>query len=65
MASLFARPVFMHHADPSGEYQTHRVDMMLEYSTDDSPTMQAASVHHPYKGHIELKHYAALRGLTL
>ena len=32
LASLLASAAFMHHADPSGVYQPHRVGMMHECS---------------------------------
>ena len=52
----------MHHVEPLGESQLHRVGMVREYCTGDS-LARTAFMHHADQGHNALKHYAALKGL--
>ena len=52
----------MHHADPSGAYQPHRVDMMFECSTG-KLLARAAFMHYDDQGYDALMHYAVLKGL--
>ena len=58
LVSLLALAAFVHHADPLGVYQPHRVGMILECSTYELLT-RAAFMHHGDKRHN------ALRGLEL
>ena len=54
------RAAFMHHADPEGVYQPHRVGMMHDCSNGEL-LARAAFMHHD--DHRALKPYAALKGL--
>ena len=51
----------MYHADPSGVYQLHRVDMMPECSTGELFIF----MQYDDKGHAALKHYASLKAYAL
>ena len=54
----------MHHANPVGVYQCHRVGMMLECSTGVLLAM-AIFNHQDEKGHNRLNHYAVHEGLNI
>ena len=63
LASILTKTVSIHHADHSKLYQARRVGMMLEYSTG-GLLVRAVSMHQDDKGHITLKYYATLKGLS-
>ena len=58
-----AGAALMHHADPPGQFQHHRVAMMLESSIGELLS-RAAFMHHDGKGHSALKHYTVLKVLN-
>ena len=60
---LIPKAASMHHTDPSGAYQPHRVGMMYECSTGEF-LVRAAIIHRDDIGHTALMHYVALKGLT-
>ena len=51
LASLLAETAFMHHAEPSGVYQRHRVGTMLKYSPGEL-IAKTAFTHRQDRGHI-------------
>ena len=53
----------VHHADPWGVSQPHKVSMMLECSTGEL-LIRSAFMHHDDQGHDALRHDAVLKGLT-
>ena len=52
----------MHHADPLGVYQPHRVGMMFEWRPGELFT-KTEFMHHANKGYTSLENYATLKGL--
>ena len=52
----------MHHTDPLGESQPHRVVMMIECSTGEL-LARAAYMHHDDQGHDALMHHIVLEVL--
>ena len=55
--------LMVHHADPAGGYQPHRVSMVLECSL----VTYMPQLHEGImmtKRHSTLKHYAVLKGFT-
>ena len=63
LADQLTRNAFMHHADPLEVDNPGKVGMMHEYSPGELLN-RATFMHHTHKGHIILKHCAALGGLT-
>ena len=64
LGSLLGRTAFMHHADPSGVYQPHRVGMMHECSSGEYSSGLHSCIMTTNR-HSALKHYAVLKGLTI
>ena len=58
LVSLPVRAAFMHHAEPSGMNQPHRIGTIHECSPGEL-LARAAFMHHDHEGHNVLKHYAA------
>ena len=63
LASQLTRAAFMYHADLSGVYQLRTDGLMLDCGTGELLTMHSCIM--TSHGHIPLKHYAALKGLSV